>query len=102
MIIVEGWVKLAPGEAEKFRPAARAMAQETRKEKGCLSYAFAQDLNDPDIVRIAERWEDEAALGAHFASPHMATFNGAMRSAKIVQASVKAYRADLLRTLLGE
>ena len=102
MIIVEGFVQLAPGEINRFRPAAIEMLRETRNEPGCLTYAFATDLDDPETVRIVERWESEDALTKHFATPHMAKFNSALSNAKIVQASAKVYRADLLRTLLGE
>jgi quinol monooxygenase YgiN len=101
MIIVEGWARFAPGESAKFHAAARKMAEETRKESGCLEYAFSQDLMDPDLVRVIERWEGEAALTAHFATPHMAAFNAALSNAKLVGASVKAYKAEFLRTLAG-
>jgi quinol monooxygenase YgiN len=102
MIIVEGFVHLAPGELGRFRPAAIEMLRETRAEEGCLAYAFATDLDDPNAVRIIERWESEDALARHFATPHMAKFNSALSNAKIVKASAKVYRAELVRTLLGD
>jgi quinol monooxygenase YgiN len=102
MIIVEGFVQLVPGEIDRFRPAAAEMLRETRKETGCLSYAFASDVDDPNMVRIVERWESEDALARHFATPHMAKFNSALSAAKIVKASAKLYRAELVRTLLGD
>src|SRR5215472_16575626 len=102
MIIVEGFVQLAPGEMERLRPVAVEMLGETRKEAGCLAYAFATDVNDPNTVRIIERWESEDALTRHFATPHMAKFNAALSKARIVKASAKVYRADLVRTLMGE
>ena len=55
MIIVEGFVQLAPGEISRFRRAAVEMLRETRNEAGCLTYAFATDLDDPETVRIVER-----------------------------------------------
>jgi quinol monooxygenase YgiN len=30
---------------------------------------------DPDVLHIAGRWRDQAAIDAYFATPHMATFN---------------------------
>ena len=48
-----------------------------------------------------ERWADQGALDAHFASPHMAAFNTAMAGAKVTGASVKSYTAESLETLLG-
>ena len=101
MIIVEGFVQLAPGELDRFRPVAIEMLHETRAEAGCLAYAFASDLDDPNTVRIVERWESEDALARHFATPHVAKFNSALSNAKILKASAKVYRSELVRTLLG-
>jgi quinol monooxygenase YgiN len=101
MIIVEGWVRLQPGEIERLRPAAIEMMRATKAlEPGCLEYAFAVDLADSDILRIVERWVDQAALDAHFASPHMATFNQAMAGAKLAGMSVKAYAGEQVRVLM--
>ena len=102
MIIVEGFVQLATGELDRFRLVATEMLRETRREAGCLAYAFASDLDDPNTVRIIERWESEDALAKHFTTPHMAKFNSALSGAKTVKASAKVYRAELVRTLLGD
>ena len=102
MIIIEGWLQFAPGEIERLAEDARAMIAETRKEPGCLEYAFSQDLADPCRLRISERWVDEAALAAHFASPHMAAFQAAMAGAKREGGSAKLYSAELVRPLIGD
>eukprot|EP01037_Dinobryon_pediforme_P006047 gene6047-6121_t len=79
MIIVAGWVRMAPEDIERLRSAATAMMHATQtSEPGCLDYAFSVDLAEPGLLRVIERWQDEAALAAHFATPHMATFNAAM------------------------
>lgn len=62
MILVQGWVRLAAGEIDHLRPAASEMMRATRAEAGCLDYAFAADLDDPGMLRVLERWADEAAL----------------------------------------
>jgi len=102
MIIVEGWVRLAEvADVERLRDAARAMMRATKSEEpGCLEYAFAVDLAEPTLMRIIERWSDDAALAAHFATPHMAAFNQALAGAAIVSASVKAYAGEVVRTLI--
>jgi len=48
--------------------AARAMVAETVKEAGCLTYAFSRDINDPDLIRIAERWETAASRSSRAAA----------------------------------
>lgn len=102
MIIVEGWVRLeTPLDVERLRMAALELINATRSsEPGCLAYAYAIDLEDPTLMRIIERWEDEAALDAHFRTPHMARFAPALAGARILAASVKAYAGDLIRPLM--
>ncbi len=101
MIIVEGWVRLDIRDIDLLRGAATEMMRATRAaEPGCLEYAFAQDLAEPGLLRVIERWVDEAALAAHFATPHMAAFNQALGSAKIMGASVKVYSGTDVRTIM--
>ena len=101
MIIVEGWVRLAPGEIDRMRPLAAEMMRQTRAEPGCLDYAFAADLAEPDLLRVIERWVDQAALDLHFTSAHMAQFNQALAGAQLLGASVKAYAAEEARVIIG-
>ena len=100
MIIVEGFIRLAPGEIERLRPAAVAMMQATHAESGCLDYAYAIDMADAQKLRVIERWQDQAALDAHFASPHMATFNQAIGGAVLLGGVIKAYAGEEVRTLV--
>lgn len=100
MLIVEGWVRLAPGEFDKLAEAARAMVAATREEAGCIHYAFARDVAEPDLIRISEKWTDQAALDVHFASPHMAAFNQAMGTVTTLGIDVRLFAAEELRKLL--
>ncbi|MEM8695484.1 MAG: putative quinol monooxygenase [Pseudomonadota bacterium] len=102
MIIVEGWVRMEAGELDRLHDDAVAMIAETRKEAGCISYAYGRALEEPDVMRISEIWENQEALNAHFQSPHMATFNQALAGAKILDVSVKSYAAEPGRTLMGQ
>jgi quinol monooxygenase YgiN len=102
MIVIQGWIRLADGEIERLRAAAETMIRTTREtEPGCIEYNFAVDLVEPNLLRIGERWKDQAALDAHFASAHMAAFQKAMASAKIVGISAMAYSATDERKLIG-
>jgi quinol monooxygenase YgiN len=102
MVIVMGHAVLAPGEMERLRDAMVAQVTATRDEDGCEHYSFARDVVDPDVLRIAERWRDNASLTAHFGMPHMSVFNAAFSSAKVLSMSVKVYDENGERTLLGE
>lgn len=100
MLLIEGWLKLATGGFEKVREAGIAMVAATNQEDGCLHYSFAQDIADPDLIRISERWESQEALAAHSASAHMAEFNKAMGGVKREGADLRLYAAEEQRKLL--
>ena len=100
MLQIEGWIKLATGEFEKVREQAIAMVRATNEEHGCLHYAFAQDIADPDLIRISERWDSAEALAAHGASAHMATFNKTMGTVQREGADLWLYSAEAVRKLM--
>ena len=102
MIIVTGEARFGEGEIERLKDAFAANIAATRAEDGCLSYAYAVDLADPNLLHITEQWRDEAAVNAHMAAPHMGPLMAALGAAKIEALSVKAYDATYLKTLLGE
>jgi len=91
MIVIAGHVALDPGKREAAVTAAREMMAETRKEKGCISYTFSADLDEPGRFRIFEEWESDEALRAHFASPHMARFQKAVGGLGVREMAVQRY-----------
>lgn len=100
MLLINGWLKLATGEFDKIIAQAQAMVATTNTEEGCLHYSFARDVADPDLIRIAERWDSEAALGAHSASAHMAEFQQAMATVKVEGADLWLYSAEAVKKLM--
>jgi len=100
MVIVEGWFRFAPGEVEKLSAPLAELIAATREEPGCVSYAFARDMLEPNLLRVSEIWQDEAALKAHGKAPHIAAFAAALRAAQIEGMSVKAYTGEYWRTLM--
>lgn len=100
MLLIEGWIKLGAGEFAKVREQALAMVAATNEEAGCLHYAFAQDIADPDLIRISERWESQEALAAHSASAHMGEFNKAMAGVVREAADLWLYSAEAVRKLI--
>ena len=66
--------------------SANPLLADLTRGKPALKVLNKQDLADPELFRIVERWRDEAALGAHFATPHMAAFQQAMAQASSLSA----------------
>lgn len=101
MILVEGSVRLAPGEIERLYDDMVRQVEATRAEAGCELYAFAIDVLDPQVLRISERWASQDALDAHMKAPHMAEFGRVLGTAKIEAIKVDSYQGSFIRTLLG-
>jgi quinol monooxygenase YgiN len=92
MIILAGTVRIAAGRREAALPMLRFMVEHTRREPGCVSYAFAFDALDDHLVRIFEVFQDEAALAAHRASEHMAQWRAALPELGIGKLKERAER----------
>lgn len=70
-VIVMGEFRLPLENLEAARPAMEQVVTLTRAEDGCLGYSYAQDMFDPGLIRVAEKWASAEALAAHLAAPHM-------------------------------
>jgi len=60
-----------PERVEELLEVLQALIGATRKEKGCVSYELLRHKTDPCDFVFVEEWENEAALDAHFATPHL-------------------------------
>jgi quinol monooxygenase YgiN len=93
LILVTGHISVAPEKVAELRPHIQALVAATRKEDGCLLYAFAEDINDPGTIRIVERWRDWPSLEAHGKAPHMAPWAAVAKDAGITSREVIAHAA---------
>jgi quinol monooxygenase YgiN len=57
-----------------------------REEPGCISYAFAQSLEDPAHFVLVEQWRDRGALEEHYRSEAFANYQ-AQIAKQLVQSS---------------
>ncbi|MCP5159198.1 MAG: antibiotic biosynthesis monooxygenase [Gammaproteobacteria bacterium] len=47
------------------------LIEPTRQESGCRRYSLLHNTTDPTEFTFVEEWTDEAALEAHFTTPHL-------------------------------
>ncbi len=78
MIYVLAPLKANPGRAGDILAAATCLIEETRKEKGCLSYDLFRKTDDDDMLIFVETWESREDLEAHFSAPHIKAFGTAI------------------------
>lgn len=99
MILVIGWVRLSPEDVQAALPAARAMMAASQAEDGCFEYAYSEDLSEPGLIRVTERWRDFPALEAHFRTPHMAAWREALSKVRLLERKVAAFEVASERAL---
>jgi quinol monooxygenase YgiN len=94
MLIVLAKAKLGEGALEAGREAIAAMVEASNAEEGCIAYSFTVDVLDPSTLHIVEKWVDDAALIAHFQTPHMVAFNAAIGQLDVSITEALKYNAD--------
>ena len=94
MLIVVGKAKLGEGALDAGRIALSAMIEASRAEEGCVDYSYAADILDSSTMHIIEKWVNEAALAAHFQTPHMATFQKALGDLDVQIIEVLKFQSD--------
>lgn len=78
MIVVNAKAKTNRENISNLKDVIFSLEQETLKEKGCLDYAFSAEINNPNIMRITELWEDLQSLMDHLKTEHVAVFRKEM------------------------
>ena len=78
MIVVNAVIESTESDIAAMKAAIATMEEKSRAESGCYDYTFSVELNNPNVIRITEKWESMESLGAHFKEPHMAEFQQAM------------------------
>ncbi|MCA1713401.1 MAG: antibiotic biosynthesis monooxygenase [Actinobacteria bacterium] len=76
MLVVIATLPGRPEKRDEIAAALTTAAAASRGEEGCLSYAFTRDLEDEDRYVSVETWRDQAALDAHFGTPHLVELLG--------------------------
>lgn len=98
-VVIAGTVRVPPENLEAFRPHMQAMLAGSRAEDGCLEYSYAVDVAEPGLIRVFEVWRDEAALQAHFQTPHMATWRAAWPQFGVSDRNLRLYEVAADRAL---
>lgn len=74
MIVIHAVIPLDPDSREEGIELASDLAERSREEPGMIDYRVATDVDDPNVLRFFERYEDGAALEAHATSDHFEAF----------------------------
>ncbi len=61
----------AQGKLAALIEHLKKLAEQTRREAGCIEYGFYQDQSNPNVVLSYEVWQDAEAEAAHWNTPHL-------------------------------
>lgn len=96
MLVVIGTIDLEPADREAYLESKRPRVLETRREPGCLDYAFSADAADPGRVRLIERWADRPSFDAHVALVLATPPDPTATTVPVIDATYLRYRVEPL------
>jgi quinol monooxygenase YgiN len=74
VIIALGDVYAQVPRREQVRELMRVTQGRVRGQPGCLSFTFAESLDDPGHFLVVEQWRDKEALDEHYRSQAFADY----------------------------
>jgi quinol monooxygenase YgiN len=64
-IVVTAYYRVHPEDRQIFVDAVIPEMTAARRMQGCIYYAFAPDLTDPNLFHLVEGWADQDAYERH-------------------------------------
>ncbi|GGM67270.1 quinol monooxygenase YgiN [Halarchaeum rubridurum] len=74
MIVVHATFPIDPSRREEALDLARDVVAASTEEPGVVDYRAAVDVEDENVLRFVERYEDAAAVEVHEESEHFRAF----------------------------
>ncbi len=99
LILVTGHFRVPPEEVDGLRSHMREVIEANRREHGCILFAYGEDVLEPGVIRVVERWRDWDSLEAHGRSTHVATWRKALGAAGVGEREVFAHEVTEERVI---
>ena len=99
MLRIAGTVRFPPEKVAEARPAMTRMIVASRKEEGCIAYAYAEDVLEPGLVHVIEAWRDEDCFATHATSDHLASWRAACAELGVFGRDLWLYEAGPARPI---
>ncbi len=93
-VAVLGHFRLPPEKLEEARPMMTRVIEATRAEPGCTTYSYAEDVNEPGLIRISEMWDSREHLAVHFQTEHMAVWAEERKNLGLYDRQVAVFKLD--------
>ncbi len=93
MIVVNGIFESDAESIKAIQSALAEMEAACKAEQGCHDYTFSVEINNPNVIRLTEKWDDLEALRTHLQQPHMSILREAMGKHPPTSSSVSFFEA---------
>jgi quinol monooxygenase YgiN len=93
MILVIGEFRMPLDRRDEAMVAMQRVIAASRVEAGCIAYAYAEDMLEPGLFRVSEKWDSREALAAHFEAAHMKDWQRERAELGMTGRNVSAYPA---------
>ncbi|WP_435178754.1 putative quinol monooxygenase [Halorussus sp. AFM4] len=78
MLVVHAIFPIDPDSHDEALDLITSLAEQSRDEDGVIDYRVATDIDDSNVFRFFEQYEDEAAFEAHAETDHFQEFEEAL------------------------
>lgn len=92
MITIVAKNSIKQEKVEEFKILAERLINESRKEKGNISYNLYQDANKSNILAFIEEWENDDAIKIHNTSEHFTSIVPKFAEFKESQSVINIYK----------
>lgn len=94
MHVIHAAFPVDPERRDEAVDLAREVAAASREEPGVLEYRVAVDVDDRNLLRFVERYEDEAAYEVHADTDHFRRFKPAFSEVLAGKPEVDRFEAE--------
>ncbi len=90
-LVVNGTMEVHSEDRERFVALVAENVADTEGVEGCILYAFAVNVRNPNIFHNIEEWTDHGVFEKHMKSTLMQTAFAEVKTLRILSRDVTAY-----------
>ena len=94
MIVLHAVFPIKPDKLDEALDYAEMMVEESNQEAGVIDYRVGTDIQDGNVLRFFEQYEDGAAMEAHIESDHFAELEAALPDLLAGEPDITQFEVD--------
>jgi len=94
IIVLHAAFPIDPDQRERAHDLIDDLVEQSQQEDGMIDYRATTDVEDSNVVRFFEQYEDEAAFEAHTRTEHFQTFEDALPDLLAGEPEVRCFEVD--------